>query len=222
MATATALLLGATGLIGGHCLNLLLAADNYARVVTLGRKSVDLEHPKLTQHIVDLGQPETYAHLLRPHTDVFCCLGTTIKTAGSEAAFRRVDYEYPLNVARLAAQWEDTHFLLVSALGANAQSHVFYPRVKGELEEALQELPFAGVHILRPSLLLGARGEFRLGERIAEYAALPFSLVLLGPLRKYRPIQARVVASALVRVAREGRAGVETLESDQIVEKDSV
>ena len=187
-------------------------------MVTLGRRATALEHPKLTQHIVDLAQPETYAHLLGPHTDVFCCLGTTIKKAGSEAAFRRVDYEYPLALARLAAQWEDAHFLLVSSLGASARSSVFYPRVKGELEEAIKALSFAGVHIFQPSLLLGERAELRMGERIAAYAALPLGFFLLGPLRKYRPIQARVVAQAMLRVAREGRKVVETLESDKIAE----
>jgi uncharacterized protein YbjT (DUF2867 family) len=148
--------------------------------------------------------------------DVFCCLGTTIKKAGSQEAFRRVDYEYPLNVARLAAQWEDAHFLVVSSVGADAGSGVFYSRVKGELEKAVQALPLAGAHIFRPSLLLGERGEVRLGERMAAVAAKPLSLLLFGPLRKYRPIHARTVAQAMLRVAREGRRGVEILESNRI------
>lgn len=218
MANETAVVLGATGLIGGHCVELLLAREAYSRVLTLGRRKLALEHPKLEQHIVDLGQPESYAHLLGPRTDIFCCLGTTIKTAGSEAAFRRVDYEYPLNVARLAAQYEGARFLLVSSLGANAQASLFYPKVKGELEAAIKALPLAGVHIFQPSLLLGQRAEARLGERVAELVAIPLSVLLLGPLRKYRPIRARAVAQAMVRVARKARAGVETLESDRIAE----
>jgi uncharacterized protein YbjT (DUF2867 family) len=218
MAQRTAVILGATGLIGGHCLEILLRGEFYAGVTTLGRRAAPAEHPKLSQRVVDLAQPESFAHLLAPHTDVFCCLGTTIKTAGSEAAFRRVDYEYPLNVARVAAQRDDTHFLLVSSLGADAASRLFYSRVKGEAEAAISALPFAGVHIFRPSLLLGERAEFRFGERVAELAAAPLSLLMLGPLRKYRPIHARTVAQAMTRTARAARAGMEILESGQIAE----
>lgn len=218
MSRATAIVLGATGLVGGHCLDLLLQEELYAHVLTLGRRVVAREHPRLEQHQVDLGTPESCAHHFGPHTDIYCCLGTTIKRAGSEEAFRRVDYEYPLGLARFAAQWDDTHWLLVSSLGANAQSSVFYPRVKGELEEGIKQLPFAGVHIFRPSLLLGQRPEFRLGERLAEIAAQPLSYLMVGPLRKYRPIAAHTVAQAMLRAAQAGRKGVEILESDKIAE----
>lgn len=216
MTPRTAVLLGATGLIGGHCLELLLATNNYVRVITLGRRAVAREHPKLTQHEVDLAQPETYQDWLTPQSDFFSCLGTTIKKAGSESAFRRVDYEYPLAVARVAATHADNRWLLVSSLGADAASSLFYPKVKGELERDLAALPLAGVSIFRPSLLLGTRTEFRLGERVAEVVAWPVSRLLLGPLRKYRPIAALDVARAMLIVAREQAQSVQIYESDAI------
>ncbi len=218
METRNAVILGATGLVGGHCLQLLLQDARYQQILTLGRRAASIQHPKLVQHEVNLAQPETYAHWLGPQTDFFCCLGTTIAVAGSEEAFRQVDYTYPLTVARAGAQHADNHWLMVSSLGADAKSALFYSRVKGEVERDIARLPFAGVHILQPSLLLGERAEFRLGEKIAEIAALPLSLLLVGPLRKYRPIEAAIVARAMQSIAHTRRAGIEIIISDKLAE----
>ena len=130
----------------------------------------------------------------------------SISVAGSQAAFRAVDYELPLRVARLARAQGATHFLLVSALGASAASRVFYNRVKGELEDALGALGFRSLTIARPSLLLGERAEFRLGERVAQ----PFGC-LMPP--RWKPVHARQVAAALVRAAREDLAGHRVIEN---------
>ena len=148
--------------------------------------------------------------------DVFCCLGTTMKRAGSEEAFRRVDFTYVHELARLASRHGASRFLLVSALGANSRSRVFYNRVKGEVEEAVRKLPFDGVHIFRPSLLLGERRESRPGERFAILAARALGFMFVGPLGRYRPIAARAVAVAMIRIAKDAARGVHVYESDRI------
>ena len=211
----TALLLGASGLVGGHCLDLLLADHLYDRIILFVRRTMPRQHAKLQQQVVDFERLEDYAEVAHGH-EVFCCLGTTIKKAGSPVAFRKVDFEYPLAMAKLAARNGFEQFLLVTAIGANPSSAIFYNRVKGEVESAIRTLPFGAIHIFRPSLLLGRRAEFRLGEKIGEMAMRPLSLLLIGPLRKYRPIAASAVAAALVSVAKMNQAGVHIYESDEI------
>ena len=185
MNTRKALLLGASGLIGGHCLALLLQDDTYDEVIVLLRKPLPQTHPKLTQHLVSFDRLAEHAAWLAAD-DVYCCLGTTIKKAGSQEAFRKVDFTYAYEAAQLAVANGAEQFLLVSSLGADANSSVFYSRVKGELELAVSALPFTAVSIFQPSLLLGERAEFRLGERLAEPFAKALSFLLLGPLKKYR------------------------------------
>jgi uncharacterized protein YbjT (DUF2867 family) len=211
----TALLLRATGLVGGHCLDLLLAEPAYARVVVLGRRLLPREHPELEQHRVDFDRLAEHAERFAVD-DVFCCLGTTIGKAGSQEAFRKVDLVYPHEAARLAVEQGARQFLLVSALGADPTSRVFYNRVKGEAELAVQGLPFERVVIVRPSLLLGGRAEFRLGERVAEIVSRPLAPLLRGPLARYRPVEAWTVAAALVRLALDERPGIRVVESDQL------
>ncbi|HEX8141262.1 MAG TPA: NAD(P)H-binding protein [Pyrinomonadaceae bacterium] len=211
----TALLLGATGLVGGHCLDLLLKDAAYGKVTTLGRRLLPVEHQKLEQQVVDFTRLADFASLLEAQ-DIFSCLGTTIKKAGTREAFRQVDFSYPYEAARIAVKNGAEQLLLVSSLGADARSGIFYNRVKGELEDAVSKLPFRGIQIFRPSLLLGKRDEFRRGERISEYAMKTFSFLLVGPLDKYRPVQARAVATAMLRVAKANPAGVNIFESDRI------
>ncbi len=203
----TALLAGASGLVGGHCLRRLLADDVYTCVTTLGRRAVPHTHPKLLQRTIEFHRLAELPDFPRAH-DVFCCLGTTMKQAGSAEAFYRVDFTYVHELARLAARHGAQQFLLVSAVGANPRSKILYNRVKGEVEAAVSRLPFRGVHIFRPSLLLGERREHRAGERLA-IALMPAIVVLLiGPLRKYRPLPADAVAAAMIRVAHAERPGV--------------
>jgi uncharacterized protein YbjT (DUF2867 family) len=142
---------------------------------------------------------------------VFCALGTTIRTAGSRAAFRRVDHDYVVSLARLARAHGARHFLLVSSVGADPRSRVFYSRVKGEVESAVQTLGYPSLTIVRPSLLLGPRSEFRLGEALVKP---------LGPLfpRRYRPVHARAVAATMIRAALEDRSGVRIVESREIAD----
>lgn len=211
----TALVLGATGLVGRHCLNVLLADDAYGRVVTLGRRALERSHPKLTHHIVDLNDLAAHGACFAVH-DVFCCLGTTMKQAGSKAAFRRVDFDYAYEAAKLASEAGAEQYLLVSSIGADVRSPFFYTRVKGEIEEAVSVLPFYGVYLFRPSALTGARATPRPGEQVSERVLKGLSFVLKGPLRKYRPIPGATVARALVRVARDRPGGVRRYKSDAI------
>jgi len=211
----SALLLGASGLVGRHCLHLLLEDQTYGKVITFVRTPINLQHPKLEQHIVDFDHLDKYAHLTKVN-EVFCCLGTTIKKAGSQEAFRKVDFTYPVEIAKIAAQNGVEQFSIITALGANPKSSVFYNRVKGKVEEAIAKLSFKTINIFRPSLLLGKREERRIREKIGELLLHGLKPFLVGPLRKYRAIEASVVAAAMVQVARKNLQGIKIFESDQI------
>lgn len=213
--TRTAVVLGATGLVGGHCLELLLHDGAWSRVTVLARRSLGRVHPRLAETVVDFDRLGEHAGAFAA-SDVFCCLGTTIKQAGSQEAFRRVDHDYVVRSAQLAHERGARRFLLVSALGADAGSRVFYNRVKGEAERDVLALAFEGVALLRPSLLMGRRSEHRAGEAFAQKAAPFVSPLLVGPLRKYRPIPAATVARVMVRLAKDGLTGVRVVENDEI------
>jgi uncharacterized protein YbjT (DUF2867 family) len=193
-----ALLVGATGLVGSFLLQRLLESGAYARVTVWVRRKLEQAHPKLKCEVVDFERLHE-----RPveAEDVFCCLGTTIKKAGTEAAFRQVDYDYPVALAIAAASGGARRLLVVSALGANPDSRIFYNRVKGEMEIAVKAAGVPATLFFRPSLLSGPRAEVRRGERIGEAIGK-----LLGPLLgKYRPIHADLVAAAMLRAALEDR-----------------
>lgn len=204
------LLAGATGLTGRHVLELLAADARYERVVVIARRPPDKPQlpPKVEWHVVDFEKLEKHAELLRVD-QVICTLGTTIGTAGSRERFRHVDFGIPLKLASLAVARGVRHFLLVSALGADAGSRIFYNRVKGELEDALRTLGFRSVTVLRPSLLTGSRRELRIGERVAQ---------LVGGFvpGRYRPVPARDVARTLVQLAAEDVQGWRIVESEEI------
>ncbi|MDX1531243.1 MAG: NAD(P)H-binding protein [Rhodothermales bacterium] len=208
----TALLTGATGLVGGHLLRRLLADPTWERVVVLGRRPLDRDHPKLEQRVIDFERLPDLADMPSAD-DAFSCLGTTIRQAGSEEAFQRVDLDYVVAFAEAAAQHGASQFLVVSAMGADAGSRIFYNRVKGEMEVAVAALPFEAVQIARPSLLLGDRDAFRLGERVGQVLARPLAPLMLGPLRPYRPIEADAVAAALVDLAASRPVGVHVYDS---------
>jgi len=212
----TALVAGASGLVGGHLLQFLLADAGYTSVVTLARRQLAPRHPKLEQRIVDFGSIDALSNL--PNADlVFCCLGTMIKTAGSQEAFRKVDYDYVLGLARAGQRAGAAQFLLVSALGADPASRIFYSRVKGEIEAAVRRLPYQGIQIFRPSFLMGDRAQVRLAERLAVPLARAVAPLLVGPLRRYRPIEAADVARAMVQIAKEAPRGPNVFEYDGII-----
>ena len=204
----TALLAGATGLIGSQLLPLLLASGRYGKVIVVGRRAVAVQHPKLVQVVAELDKlADVRLQLIAD--DVFCCLGTTIGQAGSKAAFYAVDYLAVVTLAALTAGNFAGQFLVVSSLGADENSRVFYSRTKGEMEAAVRELPFRAVHIFRPSLLLGARSSPRLGERGGAVLLGLARPLLVGGLRKYRPVAASAVAAAMLQAAEDDGGGVQ-------------
>ena len=198
----TALLAGATGLIGSALLPLLLASDRYAKVIVVGRRPVSTQHPKLMQVVIDFDQLEAAQSRLIAD-DVYCCLGTTIAQAGSRAAFHQVDFLYVAQLATLTAASFAAQFLVVSSLGADVNSRFYYTRVKGEMEEAVRQMPFRAIHIFRPSLLLGERPTPRLGERLSGAVLKLARPLLRGRLAKYRPVLATTVAQAMLRAAED-------------------
>lgn len=211
----SALVLGATGLVGGHCLDLLLADAAYARVVAPVRRPSGRTDAGLEERVVDFDRLEDDVDAFRVD-DVFCCLGTTIRAAGSREAFRRVDHDYVAAAARLAANGGARQFLLVTALGADADSRIFYNRVKGEAEQAVRALPFRRVVLVRPSLLLGDRDERRPGEEVGKAVMGALAPLMVGPLRKYRAIAGCDVARAMVRLAKEATPETRVVESDEL------
>ena len=214
-ASRTALVAGASGLVGSHVLRLLLEDPAYVRVTVLARRELPLAHKKLEQRVVSFDRLAQIADFPRVH-DVFCCLGTTMKQAGSPEAFRTVDYTYVVELARVAVRHRASQYLVVTALGADPRSRIFYSRVKGEAEEALRRLQFDGIQIFRPSWLVGARARTRPAERVAGILSPLLAWTFVGPLARYRPIKAEAVARALVRVALEAPRGTHRYQSDEI------
>jgi uncharacterized protein YbjT (DUF2867 family) len=211
-----ALLVGATGLIGSYCLQALLKDHTFTEVEAWVRKPLGIVHSKLKIVLIDFPDISRI-----PATDasyIFCCLGTTIRNAGSQEAFRRVDYEYVVEMARLAHRSQVEKFLVVSSLGANAESSNFYLRTKGEMEESVINCGIPSVVILRPSMLLGRRNEFRPGEVIGKAVMQTFNFMFIGKMKKYRAIKAPDVAKAMVKLAKESNMSVLKIESDQIRE----
>ena len=211
----TALLAGATGLVGSALLPLLLASERYAKVIVVGRRPVSTQHPKLTQVITDFDQLEA-ERLRLIADDVYCCLGTTIGQAGSREAFYHVDFLYVVQLAALTAANFAAQFLVVSALGADAHARFYYNRVKGEMEEAVRQTPFRAIHIFRPSLLLGKRPTPRLSERLSAAVLTLARPLLRGGLAKYRPVTAATVAQAMLRAAEDDGGGIRVHSSEAL------
>jgi uncharacterized protein YbjT (DUF2867 family) len=211
-----ALLVGATGLIGNHCLHALLNDDAFAEVEAWVRKPLGIVHNKLRIVLIDF--PDISRIPFTDASHVFCCLGTTIKNAGSQDAFRRVDFEYVVEMAKLAQRSGIEKFLVISSLGANIRASNFYLRIKGEMEEDVINCGLRAVVILRPSMLLGKRSEFRPAEVIGKAVMQVFNFMLFGKLKKYRAIKASDVARTMVRLAKENNTGILKIESDQIQE----
>lgn len=197
-----AMIAGASGLVGGFLLERLLRSPLYEQVVAVTRRPLTIKHPKLHEIIGEFDDVEAKvaAAGFKP-TDAFCTLGTTIKRAGSQAAFRKVDFEYVVRFARAAKAAGAERFLLVTAVGSSARSAIFYSRVKGEVEEAVSAIGFEAVHIFRPSMLMGHRAETRPSESIATALTPYLNPFLIGPASIYKGIEADTVAAAMAAAA---------------------
>lgn len=204
MESKTAIIAGASGLIGQSLIQMLLNSKDYGQVIALVRKPLGIQHEKLREltvnfdHLADMEDfPEA--------DDIFCTLGTTIKKAGSQEAFHTVDFTYPIELAKRALKANAKRYFLVTALGSNKKSSNFYGRVKGELEDKISFLNYRTIYIFKPSLLRGDRKENRPGEKVAQ--AVMRIIPFIGPWKKYRPIHVDKVADAMMKVSKQEDKG---------------
>lgn len=211
-----AVVVGGTGLVGGYVVRELLVQKEYTRVMVMGRRPLDIKHPKLEQALIDWEKPQKSTFALEGVDDVFCCLGTTMKKAGSKERFRQVDLDYPVLTAQLGKEAGAVQMLAISAMGANPDSRVFYNRTKGEAEEALAAIGLPALHLFRPSLILGARPERRFGEAAATVVMKALDGLMTGRLASYRAIPASFIARAMVRIALAQASGVHIYPNDII------
>lgn len=215
MKMRTALVAGATGLTGSHLIKFLCENEAYEKVTIIVRQAISYSNPKLTTKIKNLDQVTTSD--FEGVDDFFCCLGSTMKKAGSKDAFEQVDLISPVQMGKHAQAQGAQHMLVISAMGANPSSSIYYNRIKGKMEEQVSVLKLPHVSIFRPSLLTGDRQEFRLGERFGAISMKVLKSYFIGPLRKYRAIEAQQVAFAMMQKALETPSNkVSIYESEEI------
>lgn len=210
----TALVFGASGLVGGYLVNELLNDENYSSVRIYTRKPMGLEHPKVHEHVIDFNRLGEQGQLIKGD-DLFICLGTTIRKAGSVRNVEKIDRNLPLEIARIANANGATRVAVVSSIGANPESGNYYLRIKGEMEEGIRKIPFQQIVIARPSMLLGPRKEFRFGEIAGRIGIQLIGFLLVGSLSKYRGIHGRDVARAMIRLICSDRHDI-VYQSDQL------
>lgn len=211
----TALIAGASGLVGSELLKLLIENDAYETIHLLSRKPLEIQSPKIVEDIINFENLDKFEPNIKID-HVFCTLGTTIKKAKTKKNFRRVDYDYVLELGKKAKRWNVEKFLMVSSLGARAKSRIFYSRVKGEIEQALTDLVLNQLFIFRPSLLLGNRKEHRAGEKTAIKVYKVIDPLFFGPFKKYKGIKAKQVAKAMMNTALNNTDHFKIIESDEI------
>jgi uncharacterized protein YbjT (DUF2867 family) len=214
MKKKTAIVFGATGLTGRHLVEKLIHDETYTGIKIFTRSDPGIRDGKTEVFLAGMDNIDDYENEISGDV-LFCCLGTTMKKAGSRENFRKIDFEYPLKIANIAVRNKVNSFIVISSIGAGPQSSSFYLRTKGEMEKALQRLDFKKLIILRPSLLLGKRDDFRFGEKFASLVMRLAGIGLRGKLRKYRAIKAEIVASAMVKAAKKAEIRM-ILESDEI------
>ncbi|RYG00398.1 MAG: oxidoreductase [Chitinophagaceae bacterium] len=209
------MLIGATGVIGADLLHKLLASESYTSVLAIARKPLEISNQKLKQLIINFDDLDKHqAEIIGD--DVFCCLGTTAKQTPDKTIYRKIDYHYPLQIAKIALQHGAKSYHLVSAMGANPNSSIFYNKTKGEVERDLEKLNFDSIHIYRPSLLDGNRGEKRFAENTMNVIMRIINPLLVGSARKYRSIKIEKVASAMLKQASKNLKGNYVYLSDEI------
>ena len=207
----TALIAGASGLVGSELLKKLLDNNNYSMIYSVVRKPSGLNHSKLNELVVDFSNLSEELNKIDHVDHVFCCLGTTIKVAGSKEAFKTVDYFYPLIHAKWAEQKKTSRFLMITAMGADSKSSIFYNRVKGEAENDISKLALPSITFFRPSLLIGNRKESRAGEKLAIVFFKAISFLFIGPLKNYKGIHVSKVAEAMMQAAQNAKTGKEVI-----------
>lgn len=212
-----AVIAGSTGLVGSELIAMLLESENYKKIYSLVRKSTGRKNSKLTEVVVNYDELKNSLSTITEVNDIYCCLGTTMKVAGSKEAFRKVDFLYPLFLAEWAAEKKADQFLMVSAMGANPNSSIFYNRVKGETEDEITAMKIPSVSFFRPSLLIGNRKEKRTGEKIGITVFKALSFLFVGPLKNYKGIEASKVAKSMIEHSKKQKTGKEIILSGQML-----
>lgn len=216
-----AIIAGASGLIGNHLLQIFLNENEYDEVLILVRKELPIQHKKLKQLVVDYTRLKEYTELMKGDT-IFCCLGTTKQKTPNETEYRKIDHDYPLQLAEIAQRNNIGQYHLVSVALADASSKAFYPKVKGETEDDIIKVGLPSLHIYRPMLLTGNRKETRIIESIAKAIFKVLTPLLVGSLKKYRNIAAETVAKTMYKQSLKHESGVFIYRSNKIQELSSI
>jgi len=206
---------GASGLVGSELIDLLLKDNYYDQVVAVVRKPIEIKNEKLIQKVIDFENISSAFGELKAD-DGFCCLGTTIKSAGSQEKQYRIDHDYVVEFGKASFNIGVRKLAVVSSIGSDKDSKNFYLRTKGSMEEDLKKIPFEALFIMRPSFLLGKRKEFRFGEKAGLIFLFLFQPFMVGRLRKYRGIKAHCVAKGMVERVKSEKNGINIIESDNI------
>ncbi len=218
MNESTAVVIGATGLIGTSLVKQLINDSTFSKITILVRNWNDFSHPKLEVIPVNFNNVDELRKQLPMGNSIFCCIGTTQKKVkGDKEAYRKIDFDIPVNIAQLGMEKGYRQYVLVSAVGANSQSSNFYLRLKGEVEDAIRKLPFETITIFRPSVLIGNRKEKRIGETIGIVMVKAFSFILTGKRSIYKAIQADKVASAMLASTTKNKKGITINHYDEIM-----
>jgi uncharacterized protein YbjT (DUF2867 family) len=213
--TSNVLIIGATGLVGSELLQQCCKDVTIGEVHVLTRSEIKFSNRKLIIHKFDFEDFDSLSSIFSKIDIVFCCIGTTMKKAGSKEAFRRVDFEIPVTIAKIAKTSGVDRFIAISSVGADANTSNFYLKTKGEMEAEILKLNFLKVALLRPSFLTGKRNEFRIGEKIALFFMFLFQFLFFGRLAKYKPIEASVVANAMLKISSSA-TNTKVYESNEI------
>lgn len=196
----TAIILGATGLTGGHLLDLLLEDDSFNKILVFTRRKTGKEHPKLEEHIIDLLELDDYKNLFKGDV-VFCCIGTTKAKTPDKNLYKAIDYGIPVTAAKLAKQNGIKSYIVISALGANENSRVFYNKLKGEMQRDVLAQKIEYSYVLQPSLIVGERSDKRTGEKFAEVIMRTFNFLIP---KKYKMIKGKTIAKAMIEISKTG------------------
>ena len=213
----TVAVIGATGLVGSHIVDLLKEESACQKIRLLVRRPVEFSHPKIEIKLVNFEDYESLKSAIAGCSVVFCAVGTTQdKVKGDQLQYRKVDYDIPVSAAKACLETGGANFLLVSSVGADSKSKNFYLRLKGEVEAAAQKFAVESISIFRPSMLLGNRKEFRLGEWIGQSGMKLIAPLLAGKWKKYKAIEARDVAAAMIEAAKQNKEGFTVYEYDEM------